>query len=132
MIMMMVIYCRRRTKVRFPVGARYFLLSIVSRPSLGPIQPPSPWVPRALSPGVKRLAHESDHSTLSTAEVKNGEIYLHSPISLHGAVLNYKIKYRDNFTFTFTIYTGLYIRRQELIFVTLHVVTYPFQFSWYF
>jgi hypothetical protein len=30
------------------------------------------------------------------------ELYLHSPILLHGMVLNYIIKYWDNFTFTLT------------------------------
>jgi hypothetical protein len=33
--------------------------------------PPIQWVPGALSPGVKRLGHEADHSPTSSAEVKN-------------------------------------------------------------
>jgi hypothetical protein len=48
---------------------------------------------------VKRKRREADHSPPSSAEVKNVEIYLHFPICLHGTVLNYIIKYRDNFTF---------------------------------
>jgi hypothetical protein len=43
----------------------------VSRPALGPTQPPIKWVPGALSVGVKRLGREADHSPPSSAEVKN-------------------------------------------------------------
>jgi hypothetical protein len=35
--------------------------------------------------GVRRPGREADHSPSSTAEV---ELYLHSPISLHGVLLN--------------------------------------------
>jgi hypothetical protein len=35
-------------------GQRIFPLSSVSRPALGPTQPPVQWVPEVLSPGVKR------------------------------------------------------------------------------
>jgi hypothetical protein len=45
---------------------------------------------------------EADHSPPSTAEVKEWvELYLHSPIRLHGVVLS-QGEHRDNFTFTFT------------------------------
>jgi hypothetical protein len=33
---------------------------------LGPTQPPIQWVPRVLSPGVKRLGREADHSPPSS------------------------------------------------------------------
>jgi len=57
--------------------------------ALGSTQPPIQWVPEALS-------------LSSSAEVKElMELYLHSPIRLHGAVLD---KHRDNFTFTFTYF----------------------------
>jgi hypothetical protein len=41
------------------------------------------------SPGVKRPGLEADHSVPTSAEVKkNVDIYIHSPIRLHGIVLN--------------------------------------------
>jgi hypothetical protein len=50
----------RRVGVRVPVVARLFSTS--SRSVLGPTQPPIQWVPRALSPEVKRPGREADHS----------------------------------------------------------------------
>jgi hypothetical protein len=52
-----------------------FLFSTSFRPSLGPIQPPIQCVPGALSPGVKWLGLESDHSSPTSAEVKKTWIY---------------------------------------------------------
>jgi hypothetical protein len=53
-------------------------------------KPPRPerlWGPPSL--GVKRPGGEADHSPPSSAEVKESvELYLHSPIRLHGVVLN--------------------------------------------
>jgi hypothetical protein len=43
----------RAIGVRSPAGARIFPLSSVSRPALGPTQPPVEWVPGVLSLGVK-------------------------------------------------------------------------------
>jgi hypothetical protein len=55
---------------------------------LGPNQPPIQWVPGALSLEVKRPGREADHSPPSSAEVKECvDLYLHSPIRLHGVVL---------------------------------------------
>jgi hypothetical protein len=49
-----------------------FLLASVSRPALGPTQPPIQWVPGVLSPGGKaRLGRDADHSPPSSVEVKN-------------------------------------------------------------
>jgi hypothetical protein len=50
-----------------------------SRPALGPTQPPIQWVPEVLTPGVKRLDHEADHSLPSSAEVKNARSYTSTP-----------------------------------------------------
>jgi len=52
-------------------------------------QPPIQWVPGALSLGVERQGREADHSPPSSAEIKEFvELYLHSPIRLHGVVLS--------------------------------------------
>jgi hypothetical protein len=70
-------------------GLGIFLFTTASRPALGPTQPPIQWVPGALSLGVKRSGREVDHSPPSSAEVKECvELYLHSPIRLHGVVLS--------------------------------------------
>jgi hypothetical protein len=43
----------------------------------------------ALSLGIKRPGREADHSLPSSAEAKECvELYLHSPIRLHGVVLS--------------------------------------------
>jgi hypothetical protein len=69
-------------------GLGTFLFTTASRTALGPSQPPIQWV------GVMRPGREADHSPPSGAEIKEYvELYLHSPIRLHGVVL------RDNFTF---------------------------------
>jgi hypothetical protein len=47
----------------------------MSRPALGPTQPPIQWVPGVLSMGVKRPGRGADHSPPSSAEVRmNGAI----------------------------------------------------------
>jgi hypothetical protein len=48
----------------------------------------------ALCPEVKRPGREADHSPLTSAEVKKTWIYIHSPIRLHGVVLNWLSKER--------------------------------------
>jgi hypothetical protein len=53
---------------------------------------------------VKRPWREADHSPPSNAEVKEYvELYLHSPIRLHGVVLSYS----TGTTLPFTIYASL-------------------------
>jgi len=71
-------------------GLGYFLLTTLSRPSLGPTQPPVQWVLGALSPGVKwqGCEVEVDYSSPSSAEVKTAwSCNLTSPYmsSWHGA-----------------------------------------------
>jgi hypothetical protein len=63
----------RAIGVRSPAGAKdFFPLASVSRPALGPTQPPVQWVPGVLSPGVKaRPGRDADHSPPSSAEVEN-------------------------------------------------------------
>jgi hypothetical protein len=55
--------------------------------ALGPTQPPIQWVPGALSLRVKRPGREADHSTPSSADVKEC-VELHLPVCLHGVVLS--------------------------------------------
>jgi hypothetical protein len=57
--------------------------STPSRPTLGPNQPPIQWVP-----GVKQPENGDDLSSASSAEIKKVELFLRSPICLHGMVLN--------------------------------------------
>jgi hypothetical protein len=47
----------------------------VSRLYPGPTQPPVQWVPASLSPKLKRLRRVADHSSLSSAVIKNGGRY---------------------------------------------------------
>jgi hypothetical protein len=67
----------------------HFLFITASRTALGPTQPPIQWVPGAFSLGVKWLGREADHSSPSSAEVKNAWSYTSiSPIRLNGVVLS--------------------------------------------
>jgi hypothetical protein len=63
--------------VRVSVGSNFLFSS--SRPALGSTKPPSQWVPRALSPGVKRPGREADHSPPASVEVKKMLIYATTP-----------------------------------------------------
>jgi hypothetical protein len=84
------------TEVRFPAEMEIYLVTAsipffiaASRTALGPTRPPIQWVPRAHSLVVKRPGREADHSPPSSAEFKECvELYLHSPIRLHGVVLS--------------------------------------------
>jgi hypothetical protein len=76
-------------------------VTTMSVTALGPTQPPIQCVPGTLSLGLKQPGREADHSPPSSAEIKECvELYLHSPIRLHGVVLSLKKKHSDNFTFT--------------------------------
>jgi hypothetical protein len=75
------------SRARFPVGAGN--LSLHHRVQNGSGAHPVQWAPGALSLGVKRSGREADHSLPSSAEVKECvDLYLHSPIRLHGVVLS--------------------------------------------
>jgi hypothetical protein len=79
----------RGSRVRFLAGAGNFLFTIAFKTALGPTQPPIQWVPVTLSLDVKRPGREADHSPPSSAEVKECvELYLRSPVRLHGVVLS--------------------------------------------
>jgi hypothetical protein len=60
-------------EVRVPIGSKN--VSKSSRPALGSTQPPTQWVPGALSPGVKRPEHEAEHSPPTSAKVKKMWMY---------------------------------------------------------
>jgi hypothetical protein len=79
----------RGSRVRFPEGAGNF--SLHHRVRNGSEAHPASYTidSGALSLGVKRPGSEADHSSPSSAEVKECmELYLHSPIRLHGVVLS--------------------------------------------
>jgi hypothetical protein len=79
----------RGSRVRFPTGAGIFLFTSASRTALGPTQLPIQWVIWALSLRVKRPGRETDHSPLSSTEVKEYvKLYFHSPIRIYGMVLS--------------------------------------------
>jgi hypothetical protein len=74
---------------------------------MGLTQPPIQWVPGALSLGLKRKEREAHHSPPCSAEVKECvELYLHSPIRLHGVVL-VKMKAQGQLYFTLLYFTLL-------------------------
>jgi len=58
-----------------------FFLVTLSRPTLGPNQPPTQWVPRTLTPWVKWPGREADHSPPSNAD-KNAWSYTSTPQSV--------------------------------------------------
>jgi hypothetical protein len=59
-----------------PGSSKIFRLSMLSRPLLGPTEPPVQWVLGALPPGVKQPGLEADHSPPTSAKVKNTWIYV--------------------------------------------------------
>jgi hypothetical protein len=69
----------RGVGVRVPVGSIIF--SISSRRALGSTQPPSQWIPGALSPEVKRQGLEPDHSHPTSAEVRKIWFYTSTALS---------------------------------------------------
>jgi hypothetical protein len=76
-------------EVHVPVGDGNFIFTTVSRPVLGPTQPPIQRVPGALFLRVKRPGREADHSSPSNAEVKNAWSYTSIPPGrLYGVVLS--------------------------------------------
>jgi hypothetical protein len=65
-----------------------FLLSITSRQSLGPAQPPMQWIQRAVSPGLSGWGVMLTTHHHINVEVKNGGAIPTTPLRLHSVVLN--------------------------------------------
>jgi hypothetical protein len=87
--------------IKWPLNQSIKFLKSSSRPALGPTQPPTEWVPGALSLGIKRPGREDDHSSPSSAEVKEWvELYLHSHFAFMAWCL---VKAQGQLYFTFTI-----------------------------
>jgi hypothetical protein len=59
--------------VIIPTGASDLFLLYSVQTGSGPTQPHAQWIPRALSPVLKRSGSGADHSPPSNAEIKNGE-----------------------------------------------------------
>jgi hypothetical protein len=74
----------------------------VSRTALRPTQPPIQCVRGALSLGVKRPGRDADHSSPSSAEVKNAWSYTSTPQYVFIAWC--LVKHRDNFTLPYKTY----------------------------
>jgi hypothetical protein len=55
-----------------PCMVKILLFSVNSRPAVGPTQSIIQKVPGALSPGLKRAGRETEHSPLSSVEIKKG------------------------------------------------------------
>jgi hypothetical protein len=83
----------RAIGVRSPAGAEIFPLASVSRPALGPTQPPVQWLPGVLSPGVKRGPGVmlTTHPHLVPRSLMSRYYTSSPPKRLHGV-------YRDCFT----------------------------------
>jgi hypothetical protein len=60
---------RLRGRGSSPGRVKNVHFSMFSRPALESTQPPTQWVPGALSPGVKRPGHEAGHSPPTSAEL---------------------------------------------------------------
>jgi hypothetical protein len=77
------------SRVQFLAGAGNFSLHHHVQNGSGAHPASYPWVPGALSLGVKQLVREADHSPPSSAEVKNVWSYTSTPpVCLHGMVLS--------------------------------------------
>jgi hypothetical protein len=79
----------RESRIRFPAGAGNFSLHHRVQNGSRAHTASYPLGTRGYFPGSKAAGREADHSTASSTEVKEWvELYLHSPIRLHGVVLS--------------------------------------------
>jgi hypothetical protein len=88
----------RTMGVRFSIGSeKGFLFCTASRPVLGPTQSPIRQVMGAVSPGVHRPGHESDHPPPSSVAVKNEWRYTSTPpyAFMAWCLVTHKIRLHD-------------------------------------
>jgi hypothetical protein len=79
----------RGSRVRFLSGAGKISLHLRVQNGSGAYRASYPMGTKGSFSGVKRPGREADHSPPSSDEVKECvELYLHSPIRLHGVVLS--------------------------------------------
>jgi hypothetical protein len=95
-----------------PGRDKKYLSSPYNHDRLWPTKPPIQCVSGALSLGVKLWGREADHSPTSSAEFKNGGTNIHSATCRQSKVLNYMIKYRENFT----VYFYIMLKRDAAVF----------------
>jgi hypothetical protein len=70
-------------RIRFQEGSGTFPFAIVFTPALVPTQPSTQWVSE-----VKRSGREADHSSPSSAAVKNKWVYTFTPPCVQDVVLS--------------------------------------------
>jgi len=70
--------CAWQSGFRIPKEVRCFPFFKTAQTSLRAIQPPSQWL-SGFNPGVNWLGHEADHSSPTSAEVKNQWSYASTP-----------------------------------------------------
>jgi hypothetical protein len=73
--------------VRFLAEDRFFF-SIKFSPALEPTQPPTQFLQKAVSPGLKRKGREAGHSSPYNAEFMNGGAIPHFSVRLDSMVLH--------------------------------------------
>jgi hypothetical protein len=92
MFSLCVVTTHRHSSVGIEMGCG--LDSTSSRPAPGHTHTPIQWVPRAISPGVKRPGREADHSVPSSAEVDNCRApppLLHMSLKLSLCLISYAL-----------------------------------------
>jgi hypothetical protein len=57
-------------------GASILTFSAMSRPIQRPTQPPMQWIPRMLSPSLRRPELEAGHSPTYNAEIMNVQVFM--------------------------------------------------------
>jgi hypothetical protein len=87
----------RGSRVRFPTGAGNFSLHHRVQNGSGAHPTSYPMGNECSFPGVKRPGRETNHSPPSSAVKECVELYLHSPIRIHGVVLSQAQNYSQSY-----------------------------------